>query len=119
MTNVTHRIRGSNLGTAIAVGVVAAVVAPTVVPPALGLIGLGSGGPIAGTFAAVYWQGSIGNVAAGSAFAGAQAVAMGAGVPLAWQVIGGTLVGGWAYAGMHTAQLLHRWKGNSNMVQRM
>ena len=45
-------------------------------------------------------QSTIGNVAAGSWFAGAQATAMGAGVPVLAKVIGGTITGaaGWVVA---------------------
>jgi len=46
----------------------------------LGLVGFSAAGPVAGTFAAVT-QAGIGNVVAGSYFAGAQAAAMGAGLP--------------------------------------
>lgn len=38
-------------------------------------------------------QAGIGNVAAGSLFAGAQATAMGAGIPILAQAIGGTVTG--------------------------
>ena len=47
---------------------------------------------ISGTLAAGI-QSGIGNVAAGSYFAGAQATAMGAGVPVIAQAIGGTVTG--------------------------
>lgn len=47
---------------------------------------------VAGTLAAGI-QSGIGNVVAGSLFAGAQATAMGAGIPVLAQVIGGTVTG--------------------------
>lgn len=58
-----------------------AVLAPVVAPAALGVIGFGAAGPVAGSIAALI-QSSIGNVAAGSLFAMAQSVAMGGALPL-------------------------------------
>jgi hypothetical protein len=95
----------------------ATVLTPLVAAPVLGAVGFSAAGPVAGkwplfsyttlrhcrtfpplryvllgTFAAVI-QSGIGNVAAGSLFAGAQATAMGAGVPILGQVIGGAVTG--------------------------
>ena len=47
---------------------------------------------MSGTLAAGI-QSSIGNVAAGSLFATAQGVAMGAGIPVLVQTVGGTITG--------------------------
>ncbi|KDQ60058.1 hypothetical protein JAAARDRAFT_205101 [Jaapia argillacea MUCL 33604] len=55
--------------------------APIIAPAALGIVGFGAAGPVAGTLAAV-WQASIGNVAAGSAFALCQSVAAGGALPM-------------------------------------
>ncbi|KAK0204556.1 hypothetical protein DFS33DRAFT_1382453 [Desarmillaria ectypa] len=76
------------------IGVVAGVaLTPVIVPSALGFVGFGSAGPVAAAAA----QSGIGNVAAGSAFAMAQSVAMGgaipAGVSAASGIIGG--ITGW------------------------
>lgn len=62
--------------------------------------------PFTGSIAA-YIQAGIGNVAVGSAFAGAQAAAMGAGVPFFGQAIGGALVGGGTY-------LARKFRGESS-----
>lgn len=64
------------------------------IPAILGMIGFGTLGPIAGSLAAAI-QASIGNVAAGSAFAIAQSVAMGGMSVWAWlsAAIGGMVAG--------------------------
>jgi hypothetical protein len=90
--------------------VISTVAIPFAAPVLLGAVGFGALGPVAGsalpgdlekrsltchltgTTAAVI-QAGIGNVAAGSLFAGAQAVAMGAAVPALGYAIG-TPVGG-------------------------
>lgn len=108
----------SDRNTAIAVvaGVVGgAVITPPLAPLVVGLVGFGPGGVVAGMFAkfnestsssdkfivagstAAAIQAGIGNVVAGGAFAGAQAVGAGAAVPLVGQAIGGLLVGGGTY----------------------
>jgi len=64
-------------------------------PPILGLVGFSAAGPVAGSIAAGI-QSTIGNVAAGSLFVGAQAAAMGQGVPAVGYAIGCGLVAGFA-----------------------
>ncbi|TFK97591.1 hypothetical protein BDV98DRAFT_574325 [Pterulicium gracile] len=99
--------KGRNLKIAIAAGVVGgAIVTPLLGPAVLGIVGFSSAGPVAGSIAA-YIQAGIGNVAVGSAFAGAQAAAMGAGVPFFGQAIGGALVGGGTY-------LARKFRGESS-----
>jgi hypothetical protein len=66
----------------------ALLVVPILAPLLLRLVGFSSIGPVAGTWAAGF-QAGIGNVAAGSAFAVAQGVAMGASVPPLIQVLVG------------------------------
>ncbi|KAK0470045.1 uncharacterized protein EV420DRAFT_1634481 [Desarmillaria tabescens] len=77
-----------------AVGV---VLAPVIVPPALGLVGFSAAGPVAGTFAAAA-QSGIGNVAAGSTFAVVQSMAMGGAIPAGVYAVSGIIGGiaGWA-----------------------
>ncbi|KAJ7920790.1 hypothetical protein B0H13DRAFT_1986243, partial [Mycena leptocephala] len=59
------------------VGAVAGIVlAPIAAPAVLGIVGFGAAGPVAGGIAAGI-QAGIGNVVAGSLFAGAQSVAAG------------------------------------------
>ncbi|EPS97650.1 hypothetical protein FOMPIDRAFT_1024944 [Fomitopsis schrenkii] len=54
--------------------------APFLAGPALGLLGFSAAGPVAGGIAAGI-QAGMGNIAAGSLFAGAQAIAMGGSLP--------------------------------------
>ncbi|KAK0449932.1 adaptin N terminal region-domain-containing protein [Armillaria borealis] len=65
------------IGASAAAGV---VLTPILAPAALGLVGFSAAGPVAGTLAAAI-QSSIGNVAAGSAFAVAQSIGMGGAIP--------------------------------------
>ncbi|KAK0480317.1 adaptin N terminal region-domain-containing protein [Armillaria novae-zelandiae] len=83
---------------AIGASVVAGVVlTPVIVPAALGIVGFGAAGPVAGTLAAVI-QSGIGNVAAGSAFAVAQSIGMGGAIPAGVYAVSGAAAGvaGWA-----------------------
>ena len=64
----------------IAVGTVGAIVAPALIVPVAHVVGFGVGGPVAASIA-VGIQSGIGNVIAGSAFATAQAIGMGAAIP--------------------------------------
>ncbi|KAK0480315.1 adaptin N terminal region-domain-containing protein, partial [Armillaria novae-zelandiae] len=83
---------------AIGVSVVAVVaLTPVIAPAALGILGFGAAGPVAGTLAAVI-QGGIGNVAAGSAFAVAQSIGMGGAIPAGVYAVSGAAAGaaGWA-----------------------
>ena len=75
-----------------AVGLVAA---PLLTTAAIGAVGFGAAGPIAGTAAAA-WQASIGNVAAGSMFSLFQSAAIGgagAGVVGGISAAAGSIVG--------------------------
>jgi hypothetical protein len=95
----------------------AVVVAPAVAPAALGVVGFSAAGPVAGSpllslhttplylthctgTVAAGMQAGIGNVVAGSLFAGAQSVAMGGALPAIGSAIAGSLsgLGGWAVA---------------------
>ncbi|TFL00188.1 hypothetical protein BDV98DRAFT_121805 [Pterulicium gracile] len=92
-----HRNMNRNTAIAVVAGVVGgAVITPPLAPLVVGLVGFGPGGVVAGSTAAAI-QAGIGNVVAGGAFAGAQAVGAGAAVPLVGQAIGGLLVGGGTY----------------------
>ncbi|KAK0470046.1 uncharacterized protein EV420DRAFT_86284 [Desarmillaria tabescens] len=83
------------IGVASAVAGVA--LAPVILPPALGVVGFGAAGPVAGTLAAAI-QSGIGNVAAGSAFAVAQSIGMGGAIPAGVYAVSGIVGGiaGWA-----------------------
>ncbi|KAF9653977.1 hypothetical protein BDM02DRAFT_3107161 [Thelephora ganbajun] len=70
----------------------ATVLTPLLTVPVLNVIGFSAAGPVAGTLAAGI-QSGIGNVAASSLFASAQAIATGAAIPVLAQVIGGTRTG--------------------------
>ncbi|KAI9465367.1 hypothetical protein BJY52DRAFT_683695 [Lactarius psammicola] len=72
--------------------VLGVVLTPIMVPAILGLFGFSAIGPVAGTAAAA-WQSGIGSVAAGSLFATAQGVAMGAAVPPVIMAIGAGMGG--------------------------
>ncbi|PBL01474.1 hypothetical protein ARMGADRAFT_1025176 [Armillaria gallica] len=80
-------------------GAAGAGLAPTIVPPILGLFGFGAAGPVAGkhTVHLRFIQSGIGNVVAGSLFALAQSIAMGGslgtGVTFFGGIVGSTL--GW------------------------
>lgn len=106
------------LAVGVAAGVVGSVlVAPVVAPLAVGALGFSAAGPIAGaylqfsayiiptnasvmagTFAAAT-QAGIGNVVAGSLFAGAQSVAMGGALPVIGSTIAGVISGTAGLAG--------------------
>ncbi|KAL0956827.1 hypothetical protein HGRIS_002938 [Hohenbuehelia grisea] len=73
-----------------------ALIAPVAAPAVLGLVGFGAAGPVAGTMAAAM-QASIGNVVLGSAFAGAQSVAMGGALPVVGTAIAAGISGTTAY----------------------
>ncbi|KAK0451103.1 adaptin N terminal region-domain-containing protein [Armillaria borealis] len=80
------------------IGAVAgAALTPVLAPAALGIVGFSAAGPVAGTLAALI-QSSIGNVAAGSAFAVAQSIAMGGAIPTTVYAASGVAAGvaGWA-----------------------
>ncbi|MCJ1310393.1 hypothetical protein MMC25_004057 [Agyrium rufum] len=81
---------------------IGAVVTVCAAPAALGVVGFGSAGPVASTLAAG-WQASIGSVAAGSAFATVQSMAMGGAVAGTVQAVaagtGATLFGAAVYVG--------------------
>jgi len=80
---------------------------PVVAPAALGIVGLSAAGPVAGQFPpqdeaasnpseplgsiAAGVQAGIGNVAAGSAYAAAQSIAMGGAIPTVVSAFGGGL----------------------------
>ncbi|KAF9785311.1 hypothetical protein BJ322DRAFT_823627 [Thelephora terrestris] len=70
----------------------ATILAPFLTVPVLNVVGFSAAGPVAGSLAAGL-QATIGNVAAGSLFATAQATAMGAGVPVLAQGVGGVFTG--------------------------
>ncbi|KAK0495250.1 adaptin N terminal region-domain-containing protein [Armillaria luteobubalina] len=66
------------------------VLTPILAPAALGIIGFSAAGPVAGTLAAAIHS-SIGNVAAGSAFAVAQSIGMGGAIPAGVYAISGAV----------------------------
>ncbi|KAK0495229.1 hypothetical protein EDD18DRAFT_266995 [Armillaria luteobubalina] len=70
---------------------------PILAPLALGIVGFGAAGPVAGSLAAAI-QSGIGNVAAGSAFAVAQSIGMGGAIPAGVYAVSGATAGvaGWA-----------------------
>ncbi|KAI0728219.1 hypothetical protein C8Q72DRAFT_795360 [Fomitopsis betulina] len=79
----------AGVGLTVGGAAIGALLAPVVAPPLLGIVGFSAAGPVAGqgllntdqgTIAAAI-QSSIGNVAAGSAFAVCQSVAMGGALP--------------------------------------
>ena len=77
---------------ALAIGVVAGIIIIPLAPPVLGAFGFSSIGPVSGSLAAA-WQSAIGaTVAAGSLFAMAQAVGMGASVPAVMPLVTGAVV---------------------------
>ncbi|PCH41777.1 hypothetical protein WOLCODRAFT_143751 [Wolfiporia cocos MD-104 SS10] len=83
--------------------VVATAALPVVAPAALGVVGFGSAGPVAGTYATAIHAG-IGNVAAGSLFASCQSVAMGGAIPTLWSATAAAF-GGAAGAGAGALRL--------------
>ncbi|KAK0235639.1 adaptin N terminal region-domain-containing protein [Armillaria nabsnona] len=75
------------------IGAVAgAALTPVLAPAALGIVGFSAAGPVAGTLAALI-QSGIGNVAAGSAFAVAQSIAMGGAIPTTVYATSGVAAG--------------------------
>ncbi|TCD64197.1 hypothetical protein EIP91_004430 [Steccherinum ochraceum] len=80
--------------------VVGSAVAPVVAPAAVGLVGFGPIGPVAGSLAAAWQAGMGGVVAAGGWFAGAQATAMGGAMPVIGNVIAGGITGGATLLGL-------------------
>jgi len=73
-----------------------ALAAPVVAQAALGFVGFSSTGVVGGTLAAAI-QSSIGSVAAGSWFAGAQSIAMGGAFPPLGFAISAIVAGSWVY----------------------
>jgi len=78
--------------TALALGTAGATagvfLTPVLITAGLGVVGFSAAGPVAGSIAAGM-QAGIGNVVAGSLFAGAQSVAMGGALPAAITAVGG------------------------------
>jgi len=81
--------RAAIIGASATAGVIAT---PFVLTYGLGALGFSAGGVVAGSTAAGI-QAGIGNVAAGSAFAIAQSIAMGGTVPIGCTAIGGGIGG--------------------------
>ncbi|KAK0430687.1 hypothetical protein EV421DRAFT_1899384 [Armillaria borealis] len=73
--------------------IVGIALTPVILPPALGLLGFGAAGPVAGGLAAVA-QSGMGNVAAGGLFALLQSIAMGGSIPAIVYIIPGAVIGG-------------------------
>lgn len=71
-------------------GAVCVLLVSVVALPALSAAGFGILGPLAGSSAAA-WQAAIGSVAAGSAFATLQSVAMTAAIPALWYIVPGAV----------------------------
>jgi len=80
-----HYLNPLALGAVGAIG--GAILAPLLVTAGLGVLGFSVAGPVAGTAAAA-WQAGIGNVAAGSLFAGIQSVAVTGALPAAVTFVG-------------------------------
>jgi len=124
-------------GAGVGAGIVGSLIlTPLLLIPVLGAIGFSAAGPVAGNsdffFAmlprrthvichpatlfrrlgtlAAGIQSGIGNVAAGSLFAGAQAAAMGAGFPVIFSVIGGAVTGVLGAAGAGIARAFGFWR---------
>lgn len=108
------------VGHAVVGAVICAVIAPIAAPPALGLLGFGAAGPVAGTYyyvletlssilisillggIAAGWQAGMGGtIATGGWFAGAQSVAMGGVLPAAGlgtaAIVGAVSTAAWKY----------------------
>ncbi|KAI0959075.1 hypothetical protein AcW1_004009 [Taiwanofungus camphoratus] len=84
-------------------GITTAALAKPLAPAVLGLAaGFSSIGPVAGTFA-VAVQSAVGNVVVGSDFASAQAVAMGAALPVSAYLLA-AVFGILIAIGLHTAR---------------
>jgi len=94
------------VGATVVVGVLAA---PLVVPAALGTVGFSSTGVVGGSIAAGM-QASIGNVAAGSAFAACQSMAMGGAIAPVATAASGTAGGVLGIVGTGLTSLFRRRK---------
>jgi hypothetical protein len=94
------------VGATVVVGVLAA---PLVVPAALGTVGFSSTGVVGGSIAAGM-QASIGNVAAGSAFAACQSMAMGGAIAPVATAASGTAGGVLGVVGTGLVRLFRRRK---------
>ncbi|KAK0480229.1 adaptin N terminal region-domain-containing protein [Armillaria novae-zelandiae] len=86
------------------------ILTPIIASAALGIVGFGAAGPVAGTLAPVI-QSGIGNVAAGSAFAVAQSMGMGGAIPAGVYAVSGAIAG--------VTGLAAGWFGDKKLIRKL